>query len=886
VAGLALFWTLAALVSPYVQPADGGEMQMVVRDLGVAHPPGYPLYTMVAHGFDRLVARPSVASLLGADPALVAAVSTDGSGLAGAADRWTWSTNLFSAALAAVTLLLVAAAARDLIGSFAAGLLAVAALASSPTFLTQSLVANIRMPTALATAGLLYVTLRLLLGAAPGDQPADGRSRVDWGIVTLALVGGLAVGHHLSLAPVAVLAAVLVLVRRPAVGGWRTMLASVLALAASVLPLLYLPLRDRAGATLAPGGLDTLGGFLSHVTGFGFRGDVLGAGSAATLTDRALVVANIAVIQLGLALLIAAAIGAAWLLRDGRPGSGAAALLLLGTVASTAVLAAIYRAPQTMEYLMPAYVALALLVGAATGAARDGARALAERLAAGDGHERSARLSGAALALVVVVAVVFARRDLPARVVAAQPSPWGASAVLAPECTASGASVLANWHYVTPIWFLADDVSPRPDLDVAYVYPEGSEPIGATWLRRLDEAGSPTVLTNRSGEMVAADVAVQPLPGTPFFTTEHTSCRRDDWAPVGVGFGGEVTLIEASVPDLGADAARAELVSPLAPRTIPDALLARFAARGVVEEPLTVFAQLVDRTTGTVHGQVDRTFSPARWNDQGGLLVRLPIEPYREDLPDTSLVLGVYRQTADGPERLVPRAEAARPADVDGFDVLPVPDNVIELATYSSRAGSTAFDSTAFDSTAFDSTAFEKWFLEPARRSLPVRVRDTLLGVGPTHSLEVGLDGRPRVVDPPAEAIPFGDAMWLVGSDVSFDERGDGESWLVVDLVWLSEWAHVGDYTVSAQIHAADGTWAAQHDGTPALGAIPTLKWLPGMTVRDRHRMRLPRDVAVRETPYTVTVGVYDAFSLEPLPVTRGDLVAAGQGQRVVVATN
>ena len=71
--------------------------------------------------------------------------------------------------------------------------------------------------------------------------------------------------------------------------------------------------------------------------------------------------------------------------------------------------------------------------------------------------------------------------------------------------------------------------------------------------------------------------------------------------------------------------------------------------------------------------------------------------------------------------------------------------------------------------------------------------------------------------------------------------------------------------------------------GVSALGAIPTLKWLPGMIIRDRHRIPLPPEAAGHAGPYTVTVGVYDAFSLEPLPVTDGELVRQGQGQRAVV---
>ncbi len=98
-----------------------------------------------------------------------------------------------------------------------------------------------------------------------------------------------------------------------------------------------------------------------------------------------------------------------------------------------------------------------------------------------------------------------------------------------------------------------------------------------------------------------------------------------------------------------------------------------------------------------------------------------------------------------------------------------------------------------------------------------------------------------------------------------------------MDLTWRADRdAATSDYTVSVQAHG-DG-WSAQDDGTPALGAIPTLKWLPGMVIHDRHRLQLPADLPA-DAPFRVTVGVYDAFSLEPLPVTDAERVRLGQGQ-------
>jgi hypothetical protein len=50
------------------------------------------------------------------------------------------------------------------------------------------------------------------------------------------------------------------------------------------------------------------------------------------------------------------------------------------------------------------------------------------------------------------------------------------------------------------------------------------------------------------------------------------------------------------------------------------------------------------------------------------------------------------------------------------------------------------------------------------------------------------------------------------------------------------------------------------------------------MVIHDRHRLALPPGTPP-DAPYRVTVGVYDAFSLDPLPVTDAERVRRGQGQ-------
>ena len=54
VIGVFFLWLYLSTLAPDVLTADNAEFQYVGTLLGVAHPPGFPLYTMLAHGMTRL----------------------------------------------------------------------------------------------------------------------------------------------------------------------------------------------------------------------------------------------------------------------------------------------------------------------------------------------------------------------------------------------------------------------------------------------------------------------------------------------------------------------------------------------------------------------------------------------------------------------------------------------------------------------------------------------------------------------------------------------------------------------------------------------------------------------------------------------------------------
>lgn len=645
---------------------------------------------------------------------------------------------------------------------------------------------------------------------------------MDWGLVGIAFVFSLALGHHPSLLALGLPLGAAVLLRRP--GLWRegrTLGAAAGAFLLAQIPLLYLPLRDQPGTLFAPGTLRSPAGLWAWVSAAGFRGDMLYFSDARSFGDRAQVLGNILWLQMGPLLLAAALAGGLRLVRRDPP----AALLLCGSAALTALAALSYRAPQTVEYLMPLYVALALLVAAAAGA-----------LAAWR------RPAGVLLVALGLAGLVLARRDLPGTVHEAHTSMRRASATTL-DCAPPGATILASWHDAMPLTYLerhpgeaargdsapaagdpggggdagdggdsagggdrgpAADPVPGAAPRVVYVYPEGAEPIGATWRRRLAEAGPPAILTNRSRELLEAGTPLWPLPFTAFYAAQPPAACPEGRAGLQADrrFGDRVRLRSVRAEwDLAAPADRAG--------GLP--LLLDLEALGPITETLTVVAQLVDPADGRIAAQADLPVSPERWAAPGGVGLRADLTPFRGPLPpDLRLSLGLYRQGAAGPERLGLDGGAEVAADLG-----PLP----------------------------------------------------------------GAEALPALALPEVEPgeIPFGRAMTLLGSQV---QREGAE--LRVDLRWRAEpWAARSDYTVSVQ--AQGEGWQAQDDGTPALGAFPTLKWLPGMVIHDRHRIALPLDLPP-DAPYRVTVGVYDAFSLAPLPVTDAERVRQGQGQAAEIA--
>jgi hypothetical protein len=127
--------------------------------------------------------------------------------------------------------------------------------------------------------------------------------------------------------------------------------------------------------------------------------------------------------------------------------------------------------------------------------------------------------------------------------------------------------------------------------------------------------------------------------------------------------------------------------------------------------------------------------------------------------------------------------------------------------------------------------------------------------VPPTRGLRLSTGQRLPDFADGERYIPFANQMALTGSSA----QRNGAS-LKIDLHWLATRPLMRDYIVSARVEG-DGLYHT-HDSVPALGAIPTLKWIRGSRVMDRHPFALG-DYA---GPMHGSVVVYDSASQLPLP--------------------
>ena len=325
-------------LAPGVLTADNAEFQLIATNLGVAHPPGFPLYTMLAHLTTWLPFGDSPAHRI----------------------------NLFSAITSTFTLFIVYWIVQRLTKSAWGAITAVITLGTATTFWAQATTANIRSLTALFAALTIYWLIHFQEAQDKG-QEAKNNQQTFLLLTTLTISFGIT--HHVSLVFMGIAFGIFVLVVDPTFiktpRKWiRPFLLSLL----SLLPLLYLPWRAAVGADRAPARLATWDGFWNHVLARGFSGDFFHFMQPIELWERLKIMSNVMTFQFSPLLLLGMVIGLLIMLRH----NWKLALLCGGSFAIHAFITATYRAPQTVEYMLPAYIPAVVCLGYGVGKVASG----------------------------------------------------------------------------------------------------------------------------------------------------------------------------------------------------------------------------------------------------------------------------------------------------------------------------------------------------------------------------------------------------------------------------------------------------------------------------------------------------------------------------------
>jgi hypothetical protein len=744
--GLTFFALYLFTLIPSVLTADNGEFQLVAWKLGIAHPPGYALYTMVGWLFSRFFASPAFAL------------------------------NLLSAILAAITLAIVSRIVRTLTGSIVAGLLAASLLGVSTTFWAQATTANIRMPTAFFTA--LCVSLLVTWSRHQGSEIGDGgsarRIKID-PLNLFAFVFALGLGHHVSLIfPGVFFVLYIFLVNPKLIRQPRRWLKPIGFFALGLLPLLYLPLRGATGGTFADGEsaafLAQPDQFLAYASGRGFEGDFFYFINTRPdlFLDRVKLLPTLFDFQFNWLIYLLVLVGAARLIVE----NWKLAVMLLGGIVLHTFVTLAYRAPQTVEYLIPAYVLLAIVVGY-------GLQPL------GRSHY-SSLITRYVLRVACCVAIVmlFVSHFPSFQWLRAHEDTRSYTEELL-DAAPPSAILLSNWHWANPMWYLQQVEGLRTDVRVQYVYPRGEE-LAQSWLNVI-EAGL------QANQSVVVDMFFRdqfnasPYYFIPISTDAYEvraaplSERPASFTASDIDFDGKFRIVGQ------------QQLTPSTSAGEPLTLLVAYRVEAPLDPTTSFFVHLVN-PDGSVIGQADRTVQTGKYNTGDVFVERFHITPLLNVQPgEYQLLTGAYTSAplkSAGNER-VPIATAE----------VTTPDRLIE-----------------------------------------------------------------------PEGIDLASGMVYLNSNAAGGEAKPGDE-VKINLNFTAARPLLRDTVVSVQM--TGNGWRVTDDWVPALGAIPTLKWIAGSQVLDPHTLKIPENAAPGSAQ--VSAILYDAFTQEPLALLDAELIKQGQ---------
>ncbi|MBN1953491.1 MAG: DUF2723 domain-containing protein [Anaerolineae bacterium] len=419
---LAAFGLYTATAAPGTLFGDPSEYQFIPAVLGIAHPPGYAFYTLLARLWQVVVPVGSIAWRTNL--------------LAGAVGAWGVTAVYLIVREAQIAVRTSPAAARYL----PCALFAALCLAVAPDFWQHAIHANAHVVSAALALTHLWLLTRWW------------RTGRDGWLAAFAVMLGLAATHHpITLFGIPAYAIFILTVRRLQ---WRTLALLVGCGLLGLLPLLYYPLRSPS-APFGPTDMRTWAGFWRHLTAQGLRGNLFHFGWADQL-DRIVVFWSLLRLQYLVPVILLVAAGAAWLAR--RVPRVA---LLIGLFVLTHLLFTLNTVQDVMAYLLIPFAALAVTAGA-------GAVALAERVS---GRRSCALLLVSFFLWPLLQGGLNLSRGISLRDFTAAEE-WVAAVHRRFDGQGEGAVLLSDWEHLTPLWvhaYTQDEEIGEEDVRLVYV---------------------------------------------------------------------------------------------------------------------------------------------------------------------------------------------------------------------------------------------------------------------------------------------------------------------------------------------------------------------------------------------------------------------------------
>jgi len=313
--------------------ADGGELATAVYTLGLVHSPGYPSYLLLAQ-IARLVPFASFAQRLNAFSALCAAAAVF---------------TLSAVAAGHLRAEPAEASGRPDGGTYLAGGLAGLLFGLCEVVWTQAIIVEVYALAALFCASL--IGLALWIERAPAAGPYARR------LVLFGLIAGIGMGSHYMMVFAGVFAALYLLLSGPRRLLRASSLLAIPAFAAGLSVFAYLPLRAGAVPLSNWGNPDTLSRFWGEISVAVYRGRV----DITLIPERILPLVRSVVDQLSMPGTALALLGLIGWRREHKPLLTAA----LVTAALNLAFTASYYSVDTLPYIYPTLILLALAAGSA-----------------------------------------------------------------------------------------------------------------------------------------------------------------------------------------------------------------------------------------------------------------------------------------------------------------------------------------------------------------------------------------------------------------------------------------------------------------------------------------------------------------------------------------